>query len=302
MHLLIPYVNLYNHPDPLFDEYTYGEGGARARKLKNDVKKGDFIFFHTTIRNQKYITAYYVADRVIDTIDAINDRFIRLKYKNPHMNEMINGKIPKDSGDVIIFGDPILSKKLDTPLRFEKNLASKLSLNIKFPGNKTETQAIGSSTRAWRELTDKDANILREQIEINEKAETHEIMLRTTEEVADFVEKHLEDIVAKKPELIEESLKLEKRQLVTDDGRIDLLFEDTKGNKVVVEMKQHKIGRSTLEQIKRYIKWLKERTDKQVRGVIVCEGVMPAFEEEIKKQKDIKILCYGWQLQTQKWN
>ena len=68
MHLLIPYVNLLNHPDPLFEEYTYGEGGARGKKLKNHVKKGDYIFFHTSKRNQKYITAYYIVDRVIDTV------------------------------------------------------------------------------------------------------------------------------------------------------------------------------------------------------------------------------------------
>ena len=56
MHLLIPYVNLYNHPDPLFDEYTYGEGDSRAKKLKNDVKKGDYVFFHTSKRGKKYGT------------------------------------------------------------------------------------------------------------------------------------------------------------------------------------------------------------------------------------------------------
>jgi len=35
MNLLIPYVHLYDHPDPLFEEFTYGDVGARARKLKN---------------------------------------------------------------------------------------------------------------------------------------------------------------------------------------------------------------------------------------------------------------------------
>ena len=40
---------------------------------------------------------------------------------------------------------------------------------------------------------------------------------------------------------------------------------------------------------------------KEVSGIIVCEGVMPAFEDDIKKLKDIKVFCYGWQLQTQLW-
>lgn len=73
MNLLIPYVHLYNHPDPLFDEFTYGDSGARARKLKNDLNKGDYVFFHTSTGGKKYITGYYVVERVIDTIEVIKD-------------------------------------------------------------------------------------------------------------------------------------------------------------------------------------------------------------------------------------
>jgi hypothetical protein len=36
-----------------------------------------------------------------------------------------------------------------------------------------------------------------------------------------------------------------------------------------------------------------KKTKKKVTGIIVCEDVMPAFENDIKKLKDIKILCYG---------
>ncbi len=73
MHLLIPYVKL-SHPDPAFDEFTYGDSGQRARKLKRDVKRGDYIFFHTTKRGKKFITAYYVVDRVLDTVVACQDK------------------------------------------------------------------------------------------------------------------------------------------------------------------------------------------------------------------------------------
>jgi len=90
--------------------------------------------------------------------------------------------------------------------------------------------------------------------------------------------------------------------IITGEGRIDLLFKDTDGNKIVIEMKLHKIGREAVKQIKNYMKWVKVKTKKKVKGIIVCEGVMPAFEEDIKKLKDIKVLCYGWQLQTQPWN
>lgn len=50
------------------------------------------------------------------------------------------------------------------------------------------------------------------------------------------------------------------------------------------------------------MKWIKGETKKKVSGVIICEGVMPAFEDDIKKLKDIKVLCYGWRLQIQPWS
>lgn len=302
MHLLVPFVNLYNHPDPLFEEYTYGESGARAIKLKKNVKKGDFVFFHTSKRGQKYIAAYYIADRVLDTAVAIKDMNIDSKYNNPHLSGMKTGRIPKNSDNVILFGDPILSRALDWPLPFDMKLAKKLSLNIKFPANRTETQAIGSATRNWRELTDKDVKILQKEISKLDKKGLHTKKLLSSEEVSNIVEKHLEDIISDNPRLIDKSMKLEKRQLVTDDGRIDLLLEGADGNKIVVEIKLHKIGRGAVEQTRNYMKWLKKKTNKKVSGIIVCEGVMPAFKEDIKKLKDIKVLCYGWQLQTQHWN
>jgi len=82
MNLLIPYVYLYGHPDPLFKEFTYGDGGKRARKLKT-LKTGDYIFFHTSIGGKRYINAYYLVDRVMDTKDAVKDRNILAKYENP---------------------------------------------------------------------------------------------------------------------------------------------------------------------------------------------------------------------------
>jgi hypothetical protein len=301
MNLLIPYVKLYKHPDPLFEEFTYGDGGSRGRKLKNDLIKGDYVFFHTSRRGKKVITAYYVVDRVLDTIKAINDKNIKVKYKNPHMKEMINGTVKHTEENAIVFGDPITSKVLDRPLVFDKPLAKRLSLKINFPEGKTETQVIGSATRPWRKLTKNDVNILLQEIQKWEAKVGPVKQVLSSQEVSEFVEKHIEDILSKQPDLIGKDLKLEGRQLVTDDGRIDLLFEDLKDNKIVVEVKLGRIGRSAVEQTKRYMKWLKKDIKKKVSGVIVCEGVMPAFEEDLKNLKDIKIFCYGWQLKIFPW-
>jgi len=43
---------------------------------------------------------------------------------------------------------------------FDRKLAEKLSLNIRFSPGISETQAIGSATRQWRRLTEKDAELI----------------------------------------------------------------------------------------------------------------------------------------------
>jgi len=38
----------FYHPDPMFDEFTYGEGGGFSVYLWNNIGVGSRIFFHTT--------------------------------------------------------------------------------------------------------------------------------------------------------------------------------------------------------------------------------------------------------------
>ncbi len=299
MHLLIPYIES-SHPDPAFDEYTYGDVDQRARKLKSDLYRGDYVFFHTSKRGSKYITAYYVVDRVLDTVDACRDRAIRTKYKNPHIAEYFASKGPMHGDDAIVFGDPITSRALEEPLLFDSKLADKLSLNIKFTSNKSETQVIGSATRAWRELTDKDVKILLREIDAGQKR-IRPYLLRSSEEVAEILEKDIEDYVAHNPNLIGKGLKLSRRQKFIGDGRLDVLFEDKRGNLVVVEVKLGHIGRNALQQIKSYIRDMREETNKNISGVIVCAGVMLAYQDELRKQKDTRILVHGWDLRVEKW-
>lgn len=301
MNLLIPYVYIYGHLDPLFEEFTYGNVGGRARKLKKDLKRGNYVFFHTGIGGKKFITAYYIVDRVLDTAEAIKDKNIVAKYKNPHILEFLSGERTDEDDDVVLFGDPITSRTLERPLLFDKTLAKKTSLNITFPKGKTETQAIGSATRAWRELADKDIKVLREVIKSSEKEGAGIETILSTDEVTEIIEKDLEKFVERNPRLIGKTLKLRGKQLDTPVGRIDLLFEDKKGNPIIVELKLNKIGRDAINQLRRYIDWMQKETKKEVRGAIICLGVMPAFEEDFKKLKDIKIFCYGWQLKAYPW-
>lgn len=301
MNLLISYIRLPYHKDPLFKEFTYGDCGARARKLRDKVEKGDYIFFlGPSIGGKKYISAYYVVDRALNTKEAIEDKNIKAKYKNPHLLEY-SSAFKDDDDDVILFGDPITSRILERPLLFDKTLAEKLSLNIKFQKGQTEAQAIGPATMAWRELTKKDVNTLLREIKSHEQDSYQENVL-STEEVTEVIEKDIERFIEKNPGLIGKSLKLINRQLDTQEvGRIDLLYEAGKRKQIVVELKLGKIGRGALNQLKRYMNWAKKKTKREVKGIVVCEGVMPAFEEDFKKLKDIEIFCYGWQLKVYPW-
>ncbi len=295
VNLLIPYVPLYNHNDPVLDEFTYGDVGSRARKLKRDLTKGDFVFLHTTLRDSRYITAYYVVDKVLDTSVASANYAIITKYKNIHLKEYLNGE-RRDEEDTIVFGDPILSYNLARPLLFNKKLAEKLSLNIRFKEGFTENQCIASATRAWRELSKKDVKILLSEIQRIKSQGFDQKTILSTDEVMEILEADLENFLEKNPKLIGDGLKLTGRQIQLPVGRIDLLFENSSKELIVVELKLGAIGTDAINQIRRYINHLRKETKQTVSGVIVCKSVMPAFQEKFKNLKNIKILFYGWKL------
>lgn len=297
MNLLIPYVNIINHQDPLLKEFTYGDVGQRGRTLKS-LSQGDYIFFHTTINGKKFITAYYIVERTIQTKEAIKDKRILAKYKNPHLLEALKEDI--SDYDVIVFGDPILSKALERVLPFNKDLAKKLSLNIKFSPDKTETQIIGSATRNWRKLTDNDVEVLLKEIDIIEKEGFDFEKILSTEEIVELLERDIESYLVKNHKLLGEKIIDIIRQLDTPVGRIDLFLEE-ENSVTIVEIKLSKIGNEAVSQTRRYIDWARKQLNKEIKGIIVCSGVMPAFEEDLAKLKNIKIFCYGWQMKIIPW-
>jgi hypothetical protein len=87
-------------------------------------------------------------------------------------------------------------------------------------------------------------------------------------------EANLETIVVEHLGLIEEGLKLVKRQYVcTGVGRIDVLCEDRHGNLVVIELKKFGVRHdSIIDQVTRYMGFIKARVAKGgqgVRGILV---------------------------------
>ncbi len=302
INLLISYIPLANHLDPDLDEFTYGDVGARARKLKRELGRGSFVFFHTSIGAQRYITGYFVVDRIMDSRDAAKDRLIVDKYRNPHIHWDFEDESNKSTDDVVIFGDPILSRKLDRPLLFDRRLAEKLSLGIKFTEGSTENERISMSTRSWRSLTGDDIKTLLDAIKENETQAMNAGALLSTEEVLEIREIDLENLIVADPTIIGNNLTYIGRQLQLGDMRLDLLFEDDGDNPVVVELKLNEIGKRAVNQLRGYMR--KVRSDyggRKTRGIIVCKGVLPAFVSQLVNVRDIEIFKYGWRLEIRKF-
>lgn len=76
------------------------------------------------------------------------------------------------------------------------------------------------------------------------------------------------------PELFEEGFKpISAEKDVGESGFIDILGEDSEGNLVVIEIKRNPAGKDAVTQLERYVKALREKTGKPVRGVIVAPDI-----------------------------
>jgi RecB family endonuclease NucS len=91
----------------------------------------------------------------------------------------------------------------------------------------------------------------------------------------DGVEADLQEILAARPDLLGEGLRLVRREYPTDIGPVDLLCRDTAGQAVAVEIKRR--GEiDGVEQLSRYL----ERLDRDgrlrpVRGILAAQQVKP---------------------------
>lgn len=293
---LAPYVTWIDDIDPAFDEFTYGEHGHRGRRLLRKMKKGNFIFWHRTSHHRKEITAYYVVDRVMRTIDVQENPQLRSKYHNPHLDAD-----DPDASDVIVFGDPIESRVLRRPLPFNRRIAKKLNLGIGFKKGRSETQSIGSACREWRELGDKEVEFLLDEIREWEAESISGDTFFSTDEITQILERDLENYLVREPQTLGKGLRVVKRQMRTPGGRLDILLEDRRGNLVVAELKLDFIGRDAVRQLKNYMRFVKHEERRKVKGIIVCKGVLPAFEEDLSYLNNVSVFTYGWKMAIQEW-
>lgn len=93
--------------------------------------------------------------------------------------------------------------------------------------------------------------------------------------VKDGVEAHLQELLAARPEFLEEGLELIRREYPTDIGPVDLLCADVNGAAVAVEVKRR--GEiDGVEQLSRYMERLNNDARlRSVRGILAAQVITP---------------------------
>lgn len=283
------------HEDPMLNEFTYGDLKINGEKLLT-LKKGDFLFFHKTIFDKRYITAFFFVEEVHLVKNILQDLLIIDKYNNHHLQK---NSSQLSINETVVFGNPLRSKALDVPLEITEEVLNLLSRKANLNPSQTKLAAISSALRTWKELDSKDVNILLSLIQANEKAGRLTNTVISTEEVSQILERDIEKFIIRYPETFGEDVVVEKQQYVfSDESRLDLLLHDKKtGCRIVVEIKKGRIGRETKQQIKHYMNLCKNELGySDVKGIIVCAGILPLYENDLLEARKENIFTqkYGW--------
>lgn len=64
----------------------------------------------------------------------------------------------------------------------------------------------------------------------------------------------------------------------------------------MVELKLHEIGKRAIDQLRRYVRKVRNDYKRETKGMMICKGVLPAFADQVDRLRGIRIFHYGWQL------
>lgn len=84
------------------------------------------------------------------------------------------------------------------------------------------------------------------------------------------LERDIEDHLVQHLDGIEKGLTLVGRQVSIEVGRIDILAEDAKGQRVVIEVKVGEAKDSAVGQVARYLGWYARQDGKAPRGILIA--------------------------------
>jgi RecB family endonuclease NucS len=106
------------------------------------------------------------------------------------------------------------------------------------------------------------------------------------------LERDLEDHLVHDLDAIETGLTLLGRQMSTDVGRIDILAEDQKGVRVVIEVKAGDAKDSAIGQIARYLGWYTRKEGKPARGILIASGFPEGVRYAAAAIPNLTLLAY----------
>jgi RecB family endonuclease NucS len=92
--------------------------------------------------------------------------------------------------------------------------------------------------------------------------------------VKDGVEKHLQELLADRCDVLGDGFTLVQREYFTDIGPVDLLCRDATGSHVLVEVKRH-AEIDGVEQLTRYLQRVSTVLGEGVRGVLAAQSFKP---------------------------
>lgn len=101
-------------------------------------------------------------------------------------------------------------------------------------------------------------------------------------------EEDMGDLIFANPEIIEEGFRPTSREYSVENGFIDILGKDKRGNLMILELKSRRAGVNAVKQLERYIKQFKDHK-KIVRGILVA----PSLTEdalELLKEKEMEFI------------
>jgi RecB family endonuclease NucS len=86
-------------------------------------------------------------------------------------------------------------------------------------------------------------------------------------------EEDMHKAILASPSLLEEGFKPVSYEKKVDPGFLDVYGQDNKGRLVVVEVKRKTAGKQAAIQLAKYVDSIRERTDRQVRGVLAAPDI-----------------------------
>ncbi len=100
-------------------------------------------------------------------------------------------------------------------------------------------------------------------------------------------EKQLAKLIMQDLHLIENGLKPLKRESSLTKGAVDILAEDKLGHLVAIEVKRRNAGLAAVTQLKRYVKELRKRKGKVVRGIL-CSPHLTSNAHKMLEQEGLE--------------